>query len=152
MKLNLQSKMKVSQELLWSNLKNTSTFLKVGAPLMKFKDLDKKGLPAYWCQGETYKLNMYIFGFIPMGHHEITFVRMDDTAKIIATDEKGQLIKSWQHTMKVLNETTDQTSVFRDELSVENGLLTFPTFIGVYLFFVYRHFRIKQLIRKGLIF
>lgn len=93
---------------------------------------------------------MYLFGIIPMGRHEITFVKMDDTVRVIDTDEKGQLIKSWQHTMKVLDETADQTSIFRDELSFENGLLTLPTYIGVYLFFAYRHFRIKQLIRKGL--
>lgn len=35
MKINMQSTMNVSPELLWSKLKNTSTFLKVGAPLMK---------------------------------------------------------------------------------------------------------------------
>lgn len=149
MKINMQSNMNVSPELLWSNLKNTSTFLKVGAPLMKFKYFDKK---AYWRQGETYKLSMYLFGIIPMGRHEITFVKIDDSVRRIATDEKGQMIKSWQHTMKVLVGMDDQTSVFRDELSFKNGLLTLPTYMGVYLFFTYRHFRIKQLIRKGLIF
>ncbi|NIK75297.1 hypothetical protein FHS15_000395 [Paenibacillus castaneae] len=53
--------------------------------------------------------------------------------------------------MQVHTETEEQTTIFRDELYFHNGLFTIPTYFGVYLFFVYRHLRIKQLIKKGML-
>jgi hypothetical protein len=52
--------------------------------------------------------------------------------------------------MKVVVDPNDKT-IFRDELDVRNGLLTWPTFVGAYLFFMYRHWRFKRLIDKGVL-
>lgn len=148
--IKMRSKLPVSPEVIWNNLKSTSTFQKVAAPLMIFKFASKGGFPNNWKE-ESYPLKMYLFGLIPLGDHHITFVKIDDANRVLSTDETGQICKVWHHTMRVLVETDARSTVFQDELFFKNGLLTLPTYVGVYLFFMYRHIRIKQLIKKGVI-
>lgn len=127
---------------------DTRIFRQVAAPLMTFKSLDHEGLPEHWAEGKTYKLAMRAFGVVPLGHHRITFASIDERSRTVKTRETGLLIRSWRHTMSVVVDSGDNTS-FRDELDVQNGLLTWPTYAGAYLFFMYRHWRFKRLIDKG---
>ncbi|NIK75296.1 hypothetical protein FHS15_000394 [Paenibacillus castaneae] len=71
--ISMRSAMKISPNLLWSNLSSTSTFQKVSSPLMRFKYAGHTAFPTHWSEGETYKLNMFLFGFIPLGEHSISF-------------------------------------------------------------------------------
>jgi len=146
----MQSKLSVSPETLWHHLKNTSTFQLAATPLMRFKCESEEGFPQEWGE-EAYRLRMYLFGVIPLGEHTISFIKIDNINRVLSTDESGKIIRTWQHTMCVQVEKETGFTVFQDNLYFKNGLLTFPTYVGVYLFFMYRHSRIKLLIKKGLI-
>lgn len=150
MRFEMQSVMNSSPEELWRHLHDTRVFRQVAAPLMTFESMDHDGLPASWAEGKSYKLAMRAFGVVPLGHHTITFMAIDERSRAVKTRETGLLIRSWRHTMKIVVDSNDKT-VFRDELDVQNGLLTWPTFAGAYLFFMYRHWKFKRLIDKGVL-
>ncbi|WP_187274139.1 hypothetical protein [Paenibacillus sp. N3.4] len=143
----MQSKLNCTADEIWPNLGSTATFLKVSRPLMNFKSLDPKGLPEQWMEGKTYGLGMYFLGFIPLGRHTITFRSIDHENLKIKTEEKGLLIKSWNHTMQVYVNTSNQL-FFQDELKIDNGWMSVPTYVGAYIFFLYRHWKMKRLFHQ----
>ncbi|GAA3405743.1 hypothetical protein GCM10020370_30120 [Paenibacillus hodogayensis] len=149
MRITMQSTLRTSPDLLWASMKRPSAFRKVASPLMAFRYADNaNGFPAQWSAGKPYRLRMYLLGWLPLGHHTITFATIDDGRRTVTTDETGRLFRTWRHTMRVTR-VDERTSVFRDELSFDSGLFTLPASVGVYLFFAYRHMRLKQLIRSG---
>ncbi|MNS61050.1 hypothetical protein D3C72_940660 [compost metagenome] len=122
MRFVMQSKIKgISPERLWEHLQSPATFQMVSAPLMAFRSRDSGGFPVKWMEGSTYPLQMYMLGLIPLG----------------------------QHTMEVMPDSDPQAFLFRDTLELKNGILTLPTYLGVYAFFAYRHWRMKRLIHNG---
>ncbi|USB31931.1 hypothetical protein [Paenibacillus sp. YPG26] len=139
----------ISPERLWEHLQSPATFQMVSAPLMAFRSRDTGGYPPRWAEGSSYPLRMYMLGVVPLGHHTILFKRVDHSARRISTDEHGLLLKFWQHTMEVIPDSDPEAVLFRDTLELKNGLLTIPTYLGVYAFFAYRHWRMKRLIRNG---
>lgn len=150
MRFIMQSTIKgISPDRLWEHLQSPATFQKVSAPLMAFRSRDSGGYPNRWVEGSSYPLQMYLLGWIPLGHHTILFKKIDYSAKRISTDEHGLLLKFWQHTMEVRPDPDSQAVLFRDTLEVKNGILTLPTYLGVYVFFIYRHWRMKRLIQNG---
>ncbi|RUT29888.1 hypothetical protein EJP77_13820 [Paenibacillus zeisoli] len=150
MRIVMQSKIKgISPDKMWEHLQSPATFQMVSAPLMVFRSRVSGGYPKRWAQGSAYPLQMYMLGCIPLGHHTILFKRIDHSAKRVSTDEHGLLLKFWQHTMEVMSDSDPQAVLFRDTLEVRNGIITLPTYLGVYAFFTYRHWRMKRLIRKG---
>ncbi|MNU56807.1 hypothetical protein D3C71_459080 [compost metagenome] len=149
MRFVMQSKIKgISPERLWEHLQSPATFQMVSAPLMAFRSRDSGGFPVKWMEGSSYPLQMYMLGLIPLGQHTILFREVDQSRKKLSTDEHGQLIKFWQHTMEVMPDSDPQTFLFRDTLELKNGILTLPTYLGVYAFFAYRHWRMKRLIHN----
>ncbi|WP_148930315.1 hypothetical protein [Paenibacillus methanolicus] len=148
MRLTMASKMPCTKEFLWEQLADTSTFRRVSAPFMVFRSRDSGGFPHRWMAGNTYGLSMYLLGYIPLGRHEITVLDVDREARRLSTSERGQLIREWRHTMQVAEDARGDV-VFRDELNVRSGLATPLIIAGAYFFFVYRHWRIKRLLRDG---
>ncbi|WP_048744374.1 hypothetical protein [Paenibacillus sp. P22] len=146
--ISMKSNLPISPDVLWNHLKSPLTFQKVASPLMGFKPLGGNRLPEQWST-RSYPLRMDLFKLIPLGSHTISFLSIDDRSRVLSTDESGTIIKTWRHTMAVHAGSSGTTAVFQDELHFSNGLLTWPTYIGVYLFFVYRHARMRQLIRSG---
>lgn len=147
LKLIKQSTLDIPPQQLWSCLKSTRVFNRVTSPLMTFRSRDGHELPPEWSEGQAYTLSMRLAGIVPLGPHTITFVRIDDRAGQLSTDESGLLIKSWLHTMTI-GDLAGGRSVFRDELTVRNGIWTWPTCAGAYFFFAYRHWKLKRLIRQ----
>lgn len=134
--------------LLWEHVADTTTFRRVSAPLMAFRCSDPGGFPERWLAGRTYRLSMYLFGRIPLGWHEIAVLAIDHTGRRFSTAEQGLLIRGWRHTMHVRTGGRGET-VFRDELDVRSGIVTPLIMAGAYLFFRYRHWRLRRLISDG---
>lgn len=150
MRLVMKSRLEgIHAEALWEQLQRPTSFQKVTFPLMRFRPQASEGFPVRWMEGDSYRLVMYLLGVIPLGHHTIRFVKIDRERMRISTDESGMLLREWRHTMEVNQAAEEQTVRFSDTLELNNGLLTLPTYVGVYVFFVYRHWRIKSLIRRG---
>ncbi|ASS65425.2 MULTISPECIES: hypothetical protein [unclassified Paenibacillus] len=144
----MKSELPISPDVLWNQLKSPAAFQLVASPLLGFKPLGRDRLPEQWST-RAYQLRMYLFKLVPLGTHTISFLAIDDRNKVLSTDESGTIIRTWRHTMSVQAASSGRTAVFQDELHFRNGLLTWPTYIGVYLFFVFRHARMRQLIRSG---
>jgi len=148
MPIRMRSRVACSPDWIWNKLKQSSAFRTVMSPVMCFRSKDKDGFPEYWSEGKTYTFSMYLFSIIPLGRHTIHFACIDNNARLLATRESGSLLKSWNHRMEV-KVSYDGETYLEDELHIVNGWLTVLSYIGAYLFFKYRHWKIRGLIGGG---
>ncbi|MBB3109869.1 hypothetical protein FHS18_001932 [Paenibacillus phyllosphaerae] len=143
----MKSKMKANPAVLWGWLGDPAVFRKVTAPVMEFRSEHPESFPDRWQEGRSYQMNMYLFGIVPLGYHTIHFRSIDDGNRQFQTMESGRFIRHWEHTMRVRVNGQGDT-YFEDELVIRSGALTIFIYVGAYLFFLYRHWRIRNLLRR----
>lgn len=107
----------------WHAMQRTDSLLFLSAPMIRFRPLDPAKLPETWQVGKTYRFHLSLFGFLPLGWHEIRPVRIDEDAKEIENNDRTPTTKSWRHVLSVRPDGAT-ACFYSDTLDVDAGLLT----------------------------
>ena len=83
----------------WDTVKQPETLRYITKGLLGFRSEGE--LPEHFDEGETYRVRLLFFGFIPAWWHEIHIVRLDDAHREILTAEHGGAVKEWGHRITV---------------------------------------------------
>ena len=129
----------------WDTVKRPETLRYVTKGVLGFRTEDE--LPEHYDAGETYRVKLLFFGFIPAWWHEISIERLDNSHREILTSEAGGAVKQWRHRITV-DERGPWRSWYTDEIDIKAGLLTPLVWAYAQLFYRYRQRRWRRLARK----
>ena len=130
-------------EQLWDEISRPDSLRFVSAPLLHFESLVTGDLDSEWEVGKTYPLRLSLFGFLPIGEHRITIVRIDREANLIESQESGALSPVWNHTIR-FHQLGDDKLHYIDEIEIQAGLLSGIIWTFAHLFYRHRQRRWKK--------
>lgn len=150
-KFTTQQKLNWEVDKVFAALLDPGMMQRVACPLVLFQAKEPKRFPARWLEGETYKMNMYLFGFLPLGWQQLTITaEKDQTNQVYKLIDAGPgwAVKYWQH--QVVVKPTEGNKTFYDEtLELQVGLLKPIIYLGMKLLFWWRQQRWQQLTNKN---
>lgn len=118
----------------------------VSSPILRFKPQNEGDLAGEWQLNKPYVLQLYLLKFIPLGEHRITLIKIDKDANRITSQENGKLATVWNHLI-AFRETEPGKVHYTDEIEIQAGWLTPAVWLFAYLFYRYRQWRWKKLLR-----
>jgi len=145
MKVSVSTTFDITADKAWKIVKQSKTLSYITKGLISFKGVEL--FPTQWQAGQTENCTLLFFGFIPAWQHKLHFVDIDDNNYTISTREKGGLIQHWNHVIKVKYLST-QHCQYTDEIEIKAGLFTPIAWLYAHVFYRYRQFRWKGLIRN----
>jgi hypothetical protein len=121
----------------------------VTGALMRFVPEDPAVLPETWSEGE-YKVKMYIFRFVPFGSQYIVIMdeKWDGREFRIRDNGRGDFIRVWDHQITA-RRMDDGRVLYSDEITIEAGVMTPLIALYAAIFYRYRQYRWRKLIRSG---
>ncbi len=134
-----------SVEAAWEAVQRRTLLEHVTHPLLKFMPLALDALPERF-QKDTYQMKLYLFGFLPIGHHTIRVVTLDPLQHNLYTEESGTLIKTWSHRITLHTDAEGRT-MYSDALSLDAGRFTLILEGFAKVFYHYRQARWRALAR-----
>lgn len=146
MKVSITSEIGISAEEVWELVKQSNTLLYVTRGLMGFKPIESN-LPNQWQQGQTEKLRIMLFGFIPAWRHQISFKEIDDSRMGMLTHESGGVVSTWNHLISV-KAVKSSSCHYTDDVEIQAGVFTPLIWAYANLFYRYRQKRWKYLIKR----
>ena len=115
-KLTVSSEIPLDIETAWVKVKTSALLEFVAKGMITFAPLDGN-FPIVWQEGSTIKTRSLLFGFIPFGGmHTLFFEKIDNTQKVLQTQEYDDAAKIWNHTI-TMNRITDTTILYKDEIT-----------------------------------
>jgi hypothetical protein len=128
----------------------TSRLLRyVSWPLIVFAPVDPAELPATWQPGE-YRVRMRALGLVPLGEQTIR-ISIPPAAggeHLLRDDGSGQLVRRWDHLIRLRAAPDGRGTLYRDEVEIEAGLLTPPVWVFATLLYRWRQRRWRRLARR----
>jgi hypothetical protein len=153
-KIFLRLTLDCSIDSAWAALADPKIFAAVSAPLMTFKSLEPGGFPEKWTAQGPHLVSIKLLGFIPMGKQTIdtTFTQRPGGVKMMidsGSPHAGMLtvIKAWDHRMAV-SASIGSTTLYRDRLKINAGVLTPLIYLPLWLFWQYRGIKLRRLAKK----
>jgi ligand-binding SRPBCC domain-containing protein len=128
----------------WDTVKQTDTLRYVTRGLLGFR-VDGE-VPGRLAQGQTFRMRLIFFGFLPAWRHEIHVTRLDEAEREIHTEEHGGPVRTWRHRIAVDEEGWGSTR-YLDEIEIGAGVLTPFVWAWAQLFYRYRQRRWRRLAR-----
>jgi len=128
-------------------LKSPAMMQQVAWPLVKFKPVEPAVFPDKWQDGSTYKMKMYLLGFLPMGWQELKISSQynEKENKYLLNDVgPGWAVKWWDHKVE-LKRVSEKVTHYDEELNLTTGLLSPIIWLGMSLLFKWRKNRWLQL-------
>lgn len=133
--MTVSSTLPMPADQVWAKVQTPALLQFVARGMIRFKPLDG-GFPPTWKPGETYRVWMRIFGFIPFGGtHYLQVEKIDPEQYFIATREWDQAAKVWNQHIQ-LQTLPDGQPHYQDRIYIYGGLLT-----GVITAFAHRFYR-----------
>ena len=152
MKLRLSTVLNTRIEQVFEWVKQPRLMQHIARPLIEFRPIEPATFPEVWAVGD-YRVEMRLLGLIPLGEQTIR-IRLEPAQQIpgqryqLLDDGYSHRIRRWHHTI-YLEALPNGYTRYVDELEVEAGLLTKPVWLFAYLFYSYRQYRWRQLVRDG---
>ncbi len=125
-----------------------SMMQKVASPLVVFKAVRPSIFPNRWENGATYRMKMYLLGFLPLGWQELSIQSKFTGTEAILTDVgPGFAVKMWDHKV-ILRKDGDSRTSYDETLNLTAGLMTPLIWIGMTALFAWRKYRWLTLTRE----
>ncbi len=140
MRVKITTTLWTDKDNLWAEIEKVSSLLYVASPIIIFKPQKGCSLPERWQTGIEYCFNLLLLGFIPLGRHYITLVKIDRNTNIIKSHEHSRIINLWVHTITIKENSTDDID-YTDEVEIDAGVFTLPVWLFSHLFYRYRQYR-----------
>ena len=137
-KLIVCSKIPMSIDKAWNNVKTPVLLQFVAKGMIKFKFVDGD-FPKQWEVGQTYGFKTRVFGIIPFGGIHYLFVdKIDDGNYRLSTKEWDSGAKVWNHTI-TMRELGEDKIYYEDSITIYGGILT-----GFITSFAKRFYKYRQ--------
>lgn len=122
----------------------------VSWPLTLFSPLSPPELPEVWDAGD-YRVRMRSLWVVPLGEQtvSISFPTGANGEFIMRDNGHGQMVKRWDHVIRIGPSADGQATLYRDEVEVEAGPLTLPVWAWANFLFRWRQDRWRRLARRG---
>lgn len=151
MRILLKLTLACEPDTAWAKLHQPSVFAQVMAPLMRAESQSGGPLPTSWQNGD-YAIRLRVFGVLPMGEQTVRLRDTEDPAMGVrmlidngfGTSGALTLMRDWDHRMAV-SALADGQTLYRDQLRVRTGWLTPVAWPGLWLFWQWRGWRLRQL-------
>lgn len=146
-KITVSSVLPITINDAWDKLQESKTLEFVAKNRVIFEPIAGH-FPQKWEIGKSYQTKMKLYGFLPsLGIHNIFFESKDDNNFIIKTQEEGDSIKVWNHTM-CLKKVNESQTEYTDKIVIYNGFTTPLMALWTKNYYKYRHQRWLELIRN----
>lgn len=99
--------------------------------------------PEFFAEGQVIKTRLVLFNLIPAWSYEIRVVRVDSSNRLFVSQEKGGLIRKWNH-RKWIEEGAEAACRYTDEIDIDAGVLTFFIWTYAHVFYRYRQRRMRR--------
>ena len=122
----------------------------VSWPLALFSPLSPPELPEVWDTGD-YRVRMRSLWVVPLGEQivSISFPTGANGEFMMRDNGHGQMVKRWDHVIRIVPSADGQATLYRDEVEVEAGPLTLPVWAWANFLFRWRQDRWRRLARRG---
>jgi hypothetical protein len=141
-----------SADRVWDEVQKTNLLKYVAYPLLKFEPLTPIEFPAVWQSGK-YLVKLKAFGCIPLGRQCIVISQPDSDSGPslgvyqIRDDGYGDIVTKWDHQITIRS-TPGGLAQYTDRVEVRAGLLTPFIWLYAHIFYRYRQYRWRRLIRN----
>ena len=141
--VRLSTLLSASADDVWERLLQKETFLQIIRGWLTVKN--SHTWPAtLFRPASTFVMQIRPFGIGPVSTHTVNVIRVDQAAKEIETEEKGQLVNAWNHKVRVETLPENQ-SLYTDCIHLNAGLLTPFAWLFAVLFYRQRQKRLRLL-------
>jgi len=141
----IQTYFETSADTAWETLKKKDTFLFITHGFLGFRGAEN--WPEKFYEGLVIDARFIFFHIFPAWKHILRVVKVDDVNKELYSNENGGPIKIWNHLIKIVPETSRRCK-YTDQVEIHAGLLTLFVWIYAHVFYRYRQYRWKKLIRS----
>lgn len=117
-------------EDVWDVATDLGHLTTVVSGLLKFRGLPKGKI----FEGQSLHVDVSLFGKLPYQPYEMTVVSLDDQQRTFQSSEIGAGVKSWRHSLKVVE--TASGSRIEESIEIDAGMMT-PVF-AAWARFMYR--------------
>ncbi len=148
---NIQTTFKCSYETVVENLNKSATHKYITSPLMSFTPVKADKYPENWVNGKV-EVHMKLFGLISFGKQIFGVEKIQENNKdeyIIRDNGYGELVRKWDHWVFVRRTHKDNKTIYVDRIEIKAGFLTVFVWIFANIFYRWRQFRWKMLIKKS---
>lgn len=134
----------------WRRVLGPRLFIEVSKPVLSITPLDVSDFPEIW-EDRSYRVALRLFGLIPLGWQVIepSFPEPQGETRRLLDNGHSALIRKWHHEISVIPQ--GETTLYRDRLEIDAGLLTPIVALFARLFFAHRHKRLAKLFGPGAI-
>ncbi len=152
--VRVSTELETSPERAWEAVNKAETLLYITRGLLGIRPLGH--VPERFEQDTVVPVRLYFFHVIPAWRHEIRFVRHDEAAREIYTQEHGGPVRNWNHLIKIEPLLAGGTSggqprhrcLYTDEIEIRAGPLTALVWLYAHGFYRYRQRRWRKLARR----
>lgn len=148
MRVDISTRLPCPAETAARHVKTPALHGYVSRPLLTFVPRSPDELPEVWSEG-TYRVSMYLLGKIPLGRQAIviSFPEAEDTGFCVRDNGHGGMARKWDHWVTI--RPAGGGCIYRDRVDVEAGPFTPLVWGFAQLFYRYRQFRWRKLVKKG---
>jgi ligand-binding SRPBCC domain-containing protein len=132
-------------DTVWQAVLTPQSFVTVTRGMLRMPALTGRTRP--WQQGEKIVDWVWLFGVVPCHRHDLTVELVDPTARLLRSNERGGLIRSWRHDIS-LEPIDERRCRYTDRLDIDAGWATLPVTGFAWVFYRYRQRRWRQLARR----
>lgn len=132
-------------ENIWGKLQNVDTLIEICKPKASFKSISE--IPEKWEKNIIYKFKLFIYGFIPVGTHEIRLVDVNESKKEILSEEHNSVVKVWNHLISMA-EIEGNRTLYTDVVELNAGIFTYFTALWSISFYKHRQRKWRKIIQQ----
>lgn len=144
--VDLSCTLSASADAVWTAVKTPDAFKRVTRWLLVMPVIrDRHDV---WREGETVVGWVWLFGFIPFSRHHLHVARIDESARIMTSRERGGLVRRWDHDI-IVTPTGPDTCEYRDRIEIDAGVIT-PVVVAYARWFYWMRQRRWRAVAEGL--
>ncbi len=148
MRVVLTTRLAALPERVWEEVQKSRLLEHVAAPVVRFRAVKPERLPTTWAD-EAYEVQMFLFGWLPVGSQIIRISRsVSGTTRLLRDDGSGQLAAVWDHSIRVEPSSSGGTE-YTDIVEMRAGILTPIVWAFAQIFYRHRQRRWRALVARG---
>ena len=144
-KISVSSIFDCQPEIIWEKILDLDTLMEICKPKAYFKSISKN--PRKWEENIIYRFKLFIYGFIPLGEHEILLESINENQKEIQSIEHNKIVKIWNHFIS-MSKTEDGKTLYTDSIELYSGVFTYFTAFWSISFYKHRQRKWCKIIEK----
>jgi len=115
----------------------------IGIPALvgRTEPMRQGGIGTFW---------VWLFHLIPLSHHTIHVIDIDQNTRSVRTHERGGFLRTWNHTLHVEPIAADQCR-YSDTVDIDAGVFTAAVAKAAVAIYRYRQGRWHKLVDKHLL-